>query len=173
MEGRVPSFESGRRNDEGRVSDCAILYLVCCSTASYIVSSIRVITPSAFLHQRENVRNLLQSLWDEYAVYEDDPEEIVVLPFSKKNLYHTWIREQGWLVKEENGRMAAYKDWELLPGFYETQEEANEKSGKVAGDKISYPSFFNIWKAEFSRLRVTETRTPRKKRSNYHSDDEA
>ena len=78
----------------------------------------------------------------------------MLLPFSKKNLYQTWIREQGWLVKEEKGRMAAYKDWELLPGFYETEEEAAENGGKVAGQKISYPSFFNIWKADFPRLQV-------------------
>lgn len=119
---------------------------------------------------------MLQSLWDEYAVYEDDPHEIVLLPFSKKNLYNTWIREQGWDVKEESGRIAAYKDWELLDGFYATEEEAAANGGKVAGDKISYPSFFNIWKDEFPRLTVTETRKlkKRKKEKNvsYDSDDE-
>lgn len=75
-----------------------------------------------------------------------------------RNLYHTWIREQGWLVKEEKGRMVAYKDWELLPGFYKTEEEAAENGGKVAGDKISYPSFYNIWRTEYPRLKVNETR---------------
>lgn len=100
------------------------------------------------------MRTLLQSLWNEYAVYEDDQDEIVSLPFSRKNLYQTWIREQGWLVKEEKGRMAAYKDWELLPGFYETEEEAAENGGKVAGQKISYASFNHIWKADFPRLQV-------------------
>ena len=113
---------------------------------------------SAFLHQREHVKALLQSLWDEYAEYEDDPDETVELPFSRKALYKTWIREQGWDVKEENGRVAPYKDWELLDGFYVTEEEAATNGGKVAGDKISYPSFFNIWKDEFPRLNVAEKR---------------
>lgn len=124
-----------------------------------------------FLHQREHVQTLLRTLWDEYKVYEDDPDEIVVLPFSKKNLFHTWIREQGWLVQEDRGRMAAYKDWKLLPGFYETEEEAANNGGKVAGDKISYPSFFNIWKNDFPRLHVIDTRS-KKTKDDYNSEDE-
>lgn len=69
--------------------------------------------------------------------------------------------------------MVAYKDWELLPGFYKTEEEAAENGGKVAGDKISYPSFYNIWRTEYPRLKVNESRNPKKKKQEHDADDDS
>jgi hypothetical protein len=124
-----------------------------------LLSTFSVLTYSFHMGpQKESVRAMLQSLFDEYSEYLDDPDEVVTLPasFSKRNLWLGWVREHGWSVAVENGKFAKYKDWTLLEGFYATEAEATANNGRVAGPRISFPSFYNIWKADFPRLKVVK-----------------
>jgi hypothetical protein len=112
---------------------------------------------------RESVRALLLSLLEEHGNGNagDGLEEDVVLPpsFSKRQLWHRWIREQGWFVKildRKKGAMAKSKDWELLPGFYASDEDAVDNGGKVAGQKMSFTNFAFLWRAEFPKLKVVD-----------------
>lgn len=129
---------------------------------------------SHFLSQKESVRALLQSLFDEYSEYDNDPKEVVVLPlsFSKRQLWHDWIKEQGWRVNMEKGKIAKAKDWELLPGFYATEADAAENGGKVAGQKMSYASFYVFWRDEFPRLKVIEGTRSKGKSESFMDDYE-
>ena len=110
------------------------------------------------------MRALLQSLFDEYSEYDNDPREVVVLPssYSKRQIWHDLMTEQGWRVNIDKGKIAKAQDWELLPGFYATEADAAKHGGTVAGQKISYASFYVTWRDEFPRLKVVEgTRSKR------------
>jgi hypothetical protein len=111
----------------------------------------------------------LQSLFDEYSEYDNDPEEVVVLPsfYSKRQLWHDWIKGQGWRVKMYKGKIAKAKDWDLLPEFSATEADAAENGGIVAGQKMSYASFYVFWRDEFPRLKVVDVTRSKGKAASF------
>jgi len=114
----------------------------------------------------DSMRDSLNALMEEQrAIQRLGPEDDVVLPLhlSRRKCYEQWSRERGWVVTKKNidtGQYDAPENWEVVPGFYRSEEEAlaDGASGgdlrKVAKLAISWTVYSKFWIAEFPQLKT-------------------
>ncbi len=114
-----------------------------------------------------DLRASLQALHDEY-VHSDECERkgddfILPVSISKRNYWENWCRERGWephKIDSANGQYAKVKDFELLDGYYKTEEDASlaEAEGRhvvgVASRIISFGHFNTCWVDEFPSMKT-------------------
>ena len=60
------------------------------------------------------------------------------------------------MVNPALGRFEKMADWETMPGFYKTEEEALENGGEVAKHVVNWGQFCELWKTEFAHLNAAE-----------------
>ncbi len=115
----------------------------------------------------EDLRASLQALHDEYINSSEckrkGDEFTLPVSISKRNYYESWCRERGWepiKVDTTNGQYAKVKDFELLDGYYKTEELASlaEAEGRhvvgVAKEVISFANFNSSWNDLFPNMKT-------------------
>lgn len=114
-----------------------------------------------------DLRASLQALHDEY-VHSDECERkgdefILPVSISKRYYWENWCRERGWephKTDSANSQYAKVNDFELLDGYYKTEEDASlaEAEGRhvvgVASRIISFGHFNTCWVDEFPNMKT-------------------
>eukprot|EP00581_Thalassiosira_minuscula_P016182 CAMPEP_0183732328 /NCGR_PEP_ID=MMETSP0737-20130205/38182_1 /TAXON_ID=385413 /ORGANISM="Thalassiosira miniscula, Strain CCMP1093" /LENGTH=511 /DNA_ID=CAMNT_0025965313 /DNA_START=88 /DNA_END=1623 /DNA_ORIENTATION=+ len=109
----------------------------------------------------QSLRDSLTILFEEYQQDANRKGEIM-LPsqFSKRKWFENWTRSRGWDPKKLNPTLTLYhrvEDWDLMPGFYRSEEEAIAHGGdarNVAKTPVSWTVFARFWNAEFPQLKT-------------------
>ena len=117
----------------------------------------------------ESLRDSLNMVAEEYKHLADG--DTITLPpyFSKRKHYEHWCRQRGWDIQKldsKTNQYVAIDEWDVLPGFYKTEEEALANGGdeiNVAKVVVSWSGFTRFWNKDFSHLRsqgcgVSETK---------------
>eukprot|EP00984_Skeletonema_dohrnii_P020759 scaffold10192_cov121-Skeletonema_dohrnii-CCMP3373.AAC.1 len=114
-----------------------------------------------------DLRSSLQALYDEYINSSECKRkgDDFTLPvnISKRNYYEEWCRKRGWEPSKTdtaNGQYAKVVDFELLDGYYRTEEEESlaEAEGRyvvgVAKRVVAFTNFMYCWNNEFPNMKT-------------------
>jgi len=114
-----------------------------------------------------DLRSSLQALYDEYINSSECKRKgddfTLPVSISKRNYYEEWCRERGWdPIKTDtaNGQYAKVADFELLDGYYRTEEEESlaEAEGRyvvgVAKRVVAFTNFMYCWNNEFPNMKT-------------------
>mmetsp|Transcript_18413 Transcript_18413/g.32399 ORF Transcript_18413/g.32399 Transcript_18413/m.32399 type:complete len:304 (-) Transcript_18413:20-931(-) len=121
-----------------------------------------------YMEAYESLRDSLNMLMEEYREYGnhnhhnsiDNDDVILPLQLSQRKWFERWTRERGWNTKKVNASTGQYEgaeNWDIVPGFYRTEEEAIENGGdvrNVAKIAISWTVFNKFWNTEFPQLKT-------------------
>ena len=75
---------------------------------------------------------------EEYKHLADGDKITLPSHFSKRKLYEHWCRQRGWDIQKldsKTNQYVAIDQWDVLPGFYKTEEEALANGG----DEVMLP----------------------------------
>ena len=107
----------------------------------------------------ESLRDSLNMVAEEYKHLADGDKITLPSHFSKRKLYEHWCRQRGWDIQKldsKTNQYVAIDEWDVLPGFYKTEEEALANGGdesNVAKIVVSWSGFTRFWNKDFSHLR--------------------
>ncbi|KAL7545923.1 hypothetical protein ACHAWF_009272 [Thalassiosira exigua] len=114
-----------------------------------------------FIDAYQSIRDKLNVVREEYRQYEEDGEILLPHGISRRYVYEAWVAERGWEITKkrnckESGQYKPFDEWNVLPGFYKTEEEAIADGGdvrKVAKVVVSWNGLNRIWTDEFPDLK--------------------
>lgn len=115
-----------------------------------------------YIGVHEDARGRLNALTEEYR-HTAQKNGDIILPgdVTKRKIYEEWCQGRGYMPQKINASSGQYKnpeDYDLMPGFYKTEEDAianssDERHRLVAKIVFSWTVFSNLWRKEFPHLK--------------------
>lgn len=115
----------------------------------------------------DDIRSTLQELHDEFVHSHEckrkGDEFWLPVSVSKRNSYEAWCRKRGWepiKTDPSKGAYSSIKVFELLDGFYKTEEDASlaAEDGRyvcgIAKPIVSVGVFMGVWNDEFPAMKT-------------------